>query len=726
MAPTAGNRFGPYELIERIGEGGMGEVWKARDTRLDRIVALKTFKDSNGTRFQQEARAIAALNHPHICQIYDVGPDYLVMEFIEGQPLRGPLPLDEALRVAIHIAGALEAAHKRGILHRDLKPANVLVNESGAKLLDFGLAKLSAKLNSARHEDLTAQTVEGTLLGTAGYMSPEQAQGKAVDERSDIFSFGAVLYELLSGRQAFPGDSMVDVLMSVIRDEPEPLDSRAASIVARCLAKQPAQRFQSVAELGTALEKLTPAKTADTRPSIAVLPFANMSRDPDDAFFSDGLAEEILNVLAHIPGLKVAARTSSFAFRGKEQDIRGIAEALNVRTILEGSVRRAAGRIRVTAQLIDAADGYHLWSERYDREMMDVFAVQDEIAAAIAGQLRVNLTGALPAVPRPRNLAAYEAFLAARHHWVQFTPASMEKSLSCYRRAVAADPEYALAHAGIAEYHTGTAMLAMTNPLQALPAAREAANRCLVLDPALAEGHAWKAHIDLFLDYDWAGSEQGFRRAIELSPGGGPFTRFPYAFWHFLSRARWREADAQFDKVIEIDPLYLSARLGKAMARAFQNQIEEEAAVLERALEIDSSSNMILRAFAVCQARRCRFQEAFAIIERAFELHGRWSQNITSAAIVYALAGRHADARDCVDEVLGMERECYVPAERIAAIYSLLGEMNTAFEWADKAIRQHEPYAVWIGVNFLFDAMRSDPRYPGILRKLKLAGELTD
>lgn len=717
MPVVIGEKLGPYEILAPLGSGGMGEVWKARDTRLDRIVAIKTLKGGNNARFQQEARAVAALNHPHICQIYDVGPDFLVMEYIEGQPLRGPMPLEAAIRTAIQVASALDAAHKRGILHRDLKPANVLLNESGAKLLDFGLAKLS----SASHEDLTAQTVEGAVLGTAAYMSPEQAQGRAVDERSDIFSFGAVLYELLSGKRAFPGDSMIDVLSSVVRDEPEPLEFRAAPIVARCLAKQPTQRFQSVAELKTALEKLEAPKPADAQPSIAVLPFANMSRDPDDEFFSDGLAEEILNVLAHISGLKVAARTSSFAFRGKEQDIRRIAEALNVRTILEGSVRRAAGRIRVTAQLIDAVDGYHLWSERYDRELTDVFAVQDEIASAIATQLQVNLTGALPTVPRPRNLAAWEAVVEGRHHWLELTPAGMERSLSCFKRAIAADPDYALAHAGIAEYHVGKAMLAMANPVHALPLARESAERCLALDPSLVEGHAWKAHIDLFLNYDWASSEQGFRRALELSPGEGRFTRFPYAIWCFLSQARWQEAEAQFDKVIESDPLYLPARFGKAFALDCQNRLEEETAVLERALEVDSTQSLILRAMAVCQARRGRFAEAIILIDRAFDLHGRWSLNVSSAAVVYVLAGRHADARKCIDELLGMEREHYVPAERIAGIYSLLGELDHAFEWADKAIQRHEPYALWLGVNFLFDPMRSDPRYPGLLRKLKLA-----
>ena len=379
----------------------MGEVWKALDTRLDRIVAIKQMKGANTARFQQEARAIAALNHPHICNIFDVGADYLVLEFLEGAVLEGPLPAEEARQLALQIARALEEAHRRGILHRDLKPANVMVTQAGAKLLDFGLAKhiLNADVSAT-------QTTEGAIVGTVAYMAPEQAEGKPLDARSDIFSFGAVLYEMLSGRPAFPGTSAAMVLSAVLRDEPAPFEAPGdlKRIVKRCLAKDPNDRFPAVSELTAALEQASGSDT-DQPASIAVLPFANMSRDRDDEYFSDGLAEEILNLLAKIPGLNVTARTSSFAFRGKEQDITKIAETLRVGAILEGSVRKSGNRIRVTAELINAADGYHLWSERYDRELTDVFTVQDEIAAAIAGGTEAEIRGrslhpvTAPAVP---------------------------------------------------------------------------------------------------------------------------------------------------------------------------------------------------------------------------------------------------------------------------------------------------------------------------------------
>ena len=372
---SPGLQLGPYLLDSRIGAGGMGEVWKARDTRLGRTVAIKRLT-AHFDRFEQEARAISALNHPNICQLYDLGPDYLVLEYIEGEPLRGPLAVDDVLRSALPIAGALEEAHRRGILHRDLKPANILVTPSGTpKLLDFGLAKVLDK------EIAATQTVEGAVLGTATYMSPEQAEGQPADVRSDIFSFGAVLYELLSGSRAFGGTTIAQILAAVLHQDPPPLQtaSELQKIVMRCLRKRPSERFQTMSEVRAALEGIL-TKPASSEPSIAVLPFVNLSADKENEYFSDGLAEEIINALTRIPGLKVTARTSAFAFRGKEQDVRRIAEALDVGTILEGSVRRAGNRIRVSAQLINAADGYHLWSDRYDGELADVFAVQDEIA----------------------------------------------------------------------------------------------------------------------------------------------------------------------------------------------------------------------------------------------------------------------------------------------------------------------------------------------------------
>src|SRR6266851_2968063 len=475
MPLSAGDKLGPYQILAPIGAGGMGEVYRAKDPRLNRDVAIKVSASQFSERFEREAKAIAALNHPNICQIYDIGPNYLVMEFIEGTPLHGPLPHNQALRYALQICDALDAAHKKSITHRDLKPANILVTASGVKLLDFGLAKVGTA-NAGPGSDDATQSIDltevGTDLGTVSYMSPEQAKGEPADARSDIFSFGVVLYETLFGRRAFSGSSSIETMAAIVRDEPEPLDapSSLCAIVARCLRKLPTNRFQSMSEVRAALEQASATVTAKS-PSIAVLPFANMSADKENEYFSDGLAEEILNLLAKIPGLKVIARTSSFAFRGKEQDITQIAEALRVLTILEGSVRRAGNRIRVTAQLINAADGTHLWSERYDRDMADVFAIQDEIAQAISEALKVRLA------PRAQivNLEAYQNYLKGQYYRVRLTAESLAKSKEYFEQALAIDPNYASAYSGLATYYNSLAALSLKSTGEVAPLAKSAA-----------------------------------------------------------------------------------------------------------------------------------------------------------------------------------------------------------------------------------------------------------
>jgi TolB-like protein/predicted Ser/Thr protein kinase len=500
-------RLGPYELLEALGAGGMGEVWKARDTRLDQIVAIKRLTDRHSQRFEQEARAIAALNHPHICQIYDIGPDYLVLEYIDGKPLRGPMALEGAVRVAVQIASALEAAHSKNILHRDLKPANILMTATGAKLLDFGIARLAAS-------DET-QTLTETLAGTPPYMSPEQIEGKTLDARSDIFSFGSVLYELLSGRRPFDG------FAAVLRDEPAPPDSSAAWIVVRCLAKRPLERFQSIAEVRAALEGIS-ATPKDGRPSIAVLPFANLSGDREQEYFSDGLTEEILNAAAKIPGLKVIARTSAFAFKGRNEDIRRIAEALGVASVLEGSVRRSGNRVRITVQLIDASDGSHLWSDRYDQEITDMFAVQDEIAAAIAGALHAKLSVPYRHSARPpANPEAYQAYLEGRYQMHKVTPSSMKQALECYQRAIRLDAGYALPHVGMAEGIYYQSIYLEGRPRDIVPAALASLARALQLNPMTDEAHLARGIFSAFYEYDWKASG----RALRASPGTGPDVR---------------------------------------------------------------------------------------------------------------------------------------------------------------------------------------------------------
>ena len=493
-----GERLGPYEILASIGSGGMGEVWKARDTRLGRIVAIKKVKEQHSERFKQEARSIAALNHPNICQIHDIGDDYLVLEYVEGKSLSSPLPEQEAVRLAIQIASALKEAHQRGIIHRDLKPSNVMVTKKGSvKLLDFGLAKLyepDASISRLPTADYPA-TKAGAILGTVAYMSPEQAQGKPADARSDIFSFGLVLYEMLSGRRAFSGNSSYVVMDAIVKKDPSPLQTSPTleRIVKRCLQKNPSGRYQTMSEARAALEMILEGKdsksSAEPQPSIAVLPFADISPGKDNEWFSDGLAEEIINALTHIPKLKVIARSSAFAFKDKEQDVRRIAEALNVSSILEGSVRKAGDRIRVTAQLINASDGSHLWSERYDRDLTDVFAIQDEISMAIVDKLKVELLeGEREKLTKrhTRNKEAYQLYLKGRYHWNRRYPRDMIQAVDYFQRAIDEDPGYALPLGGIADVFNMLAEFGFISPRESYLKSKALLQKALEIDDSLS------------------------------------------------------------------------------------------------------------------------------------------------------------------------------------------------------------------------------------------------
>jgi len=663
----------------------MGEVWKARDTRLDRIVAIKRLKGEHSARFQQEARAIAALNHPHICQIYDIGPDYLVLEYVEGEPLRGPIPFETAMKLALQIAGALEAAHKRNILHRDLKPANILVTESGAKLLDFGLAKLIANSDP----DVT-QTVEGAVMGTAAYMSPEQAQGETTDERSDIFSFGAVLYGLLSGRRPFIGASVLDVLNAVVRTDPTPLDSPLAGIVQRCLAKRVEARFQNVAELRTALEQvgLKPqvGLSEDKQPSIAVLPFANMSGDKEQEYFSDGLAEEILNALVQVPGLKVTARTSAFSFKGKDAKVAQIAQELGVEHILEGSVRKAGNRIRVTAQLIKASDGFHLWSERYDRELSDIFAVQDEVSSAIAAALKTRLSGKVEGrkqyVP---TVAAYEAYLKGTHYLWRRTRENMERCREYYEEAIRLDPRFALPYSALATYYHIAASSFM-DPREAVARGKENARKALELDPFMPEANAWLGIFAVVYDRDWEEGGRRFQLAMAHQPVA-PGIRHLYGYFYLRPLGRAQEAVEEHRRALEEDPLNLIMRVALATSLREAGRNQEAAAEARKILELDPDffAAFTLQAFDFTWEP---LEEALAFAEKGYALSPWFAPAVGLLAGLLVRAGNQARAREVLKELENGDR-----SERCSAftIYHLLcGEIEQAVDWTEKAIRRQE------------------------------------
>jgi len=712
MPLSTGDKLGPYEMLAPIGAGGMGEVWKAHDKRLDRFVAIKRLKGQHTARFDQEARPIAALNHPHICQIYDVGPDYLVMEYVEGKPLNGPLRAEEAVRLALQIAGALEEAHGRGILHRDLKPANILVTGKGsAKILDFGLAKLTMEADT----DAT-QTIEGTILGTVAYMAPEQAEGKSLDERSDVFSFGAVLYEMLSGIRAFRGDSTAMVLSAVLRDDPEPLHASAElrRIVGKCLAKQPGDRFQHMEELKAALEQIS-AKAFDPKPSIAVLPFANMSDDKEQEYFSDGMAEEIINALAQVQGLKVIARTSAFAFKGKNEDIRKIAETLGVTNVLEGSVRRAGSRLRITAQLINAADGTHLWSQRYDRDMTDVFAVQDEISRAISEALQLKLAPALVQRQMP-NLPAYEAYLKYRHYQWRFTPEASRRSQECLEQALALDPGFALPYVGLADYHLALASVGGMPAQEAMPRARDLARRALELDPDLPEAHAMLGIVAGHYDLDWREAERRFRLAMAREPISCHL-RLWYALFFLFSMGRGGEAQLEMERVLKEDPL--SQMWHWVLSEVLQGMGKNDEALSagRKAVEIDPQFWAGWMWLGLLQSIQGRNAESRDSAERA-TTGAPWSPYCVGLmAGVLTNAGETEKAEELL---ANLRHDAYGGPVGLAIYHLTLGEIDRALEWAGKAVEQRFPTIIIVVIRAYAPLFSQLAGWSALLKKMNM------
>jgi TolB-like protein/Flp pilus assembly protein TadD len=710
----------------------MGEVYRALDTRLGRDVAIKVLPDELAgnpdriRRFEREARAVAALNHPHICQIYDVAlaearsrtPSYLVLEYVDGAPLQGPMAAADVLVLAIQIAHALEAAHRRGILHRDLKPANILVtanagsaDPSSAKLLDFGLA------TPVLGESDGTQTVEGTIAGTPGYMSPEQAQGKVVDARSDIFSFGVVLYEALSGRRAFEGHSNADVVSAVLRDEPPPLGpSTLVHIVKRCLAKDASKRYQSMGELRAALEDAA-RSIPEREPSIAVLPFANLSADKENEYFSDGLSEEIINELTRIPGLKVTARTSAFAFRGKEDDIRRIAAALDVRTVLEGSVRRAGNRIRVTAQLINAADGYHLWSQRFDRELADVFAVQDEIAAAIADALQVTLAGAGRRGYTP-SLAGYEAYLKALHESRTLTSEGLARSRAWFEQAIALDPQFALAHSRFAFHFAQLANYGLMPANDAMPLVSAEAAKALEVDPTLAEGHAMLGLVAAVYEYDWHEAARRFARAMNSDPVPALVRRY-YALHYLLPLARATEAAEQCAQSLREDPLDLPGRVRLAQCLDAAGRTADAVAELRRVLELDEQlwfTHFILGHYLL---RDRDLAVALAHAERAFAL-APWNPSARGLLAAAVAVRGDLDRAEQLMEPLRFSPTYGAPLA-FATFYLYRSELDLCADWVEKGIAERHP-AVFVFLRSHARELLASHRWPRLANLLHLPG----
>ncbi len=756
MTLPAGKKLGPYEILAPIGAGGMGEVYRARDTRLGREVAIKVLPDGLASRedrlrrFEREARSASSLNHPNIVTIYDIGSEgataFIAMELVSGQTLRQMVPPDgmavpQLLRIGAQMAEGLAKAHAAGILHRDLKPENVMVTEDGlVKILDFGLAKLTQADSSAsgrtQAPTVSGGTEEGIILGTVGYMSPEQATGAPVDYRSDQFSLGSILYEMATGRRAFQRPSVPQTLAAIIQEEPEPIATARPRIPApvrwiaeRCLSKDPRDRYTSTDDLAKELAKVRdhlPEATSGGGPaaeapgveaSIAVLPFRMMSAEPDAEYFSDGISEEIINALAQIGALRVAARTSSFAFKGKDADIRRIGAELGVRSVLEGSVRQAGRRLRITAQLIDVASGYHLWSERYDREMEDVFAVQDEIARSIAQRLEPRLVGSSrgPLVAPPtENVEAYNLFLKGRYFQNLRRP---RVAIEQFEAAIARDPSYAAAHAAIADAYGQWGYYGGIPTREASSRARAAVERARALTPDAPGVHLSLGIIEQYYGWDVAREDREFRLAVE----GNPRSAEGY-FWLsvcLVCVGRVEEALEVARRGAELEPYSanLQAQIGWTffVRRRFAQAVQEFRKAV--ALEPDAGYPLLSLGLAFQESEAA--EEAVRVFEHAVEAtRSQHSLYVALLGGALARAGRTADSRRILSELRERSAREYVPPFDLAMVLTPLGEADEALRALERAYDERNA-ALWFRIYWpAFDRLRGQARWQALADKL--------
>jgi eukaryotic-like serine/threonine-protein kinase len=736
---AAGTRLGTYEIVAPLGEGGMGEVYRAHDTRLGREVAIKVLPTRLASdpeqlqRFRREAKALAALNHPNVATIHgleDLADTlYLVLELVEGESLaarlaRGPLPVREALALAIQIAAGIEAAHERGIVHRDLKPANVMVSASGSvKVLDFGLATSDSVPVVSGDLAATAPveaTVSGAIVGTLAYMSPEQARGRTVDRRSDVWSLGCVLFECFAGRQAFSAETAPDLIARILEREPDwsalpdATPARVREILRRCLRKDADERPRDIRDVRLELVDVIGGrgKGTEERTSVAVLPFENLS-GADDDYFADGVTDEILNALAQVEGLRVAARASCFAFKGRREDLRAIGEKLDVTAVLEGTVRRAGSRLRITAQLANAADGYQLWSERYDRELTDVFAVQDEIASAIATRLR----GALNAEAQrrrarrgTRSLQAYELLLKGRALQLRrgrFLPEAIE----CFEKAIALDQGYAEPLACLADSYRLSGIFGTEPASEAMPYARKLAEKALAMDPSLAE--AWGTLGIVADQYEWnhVEAEAMFERALTLDPRLGAM-RCQRALYLFLHHDFTEEQTrAELERAVQDDPLNGWVLAMSAHILGFMGLHVESLEQSQRAFALDRESFFAHWNIVRSHAWLGDYQRAIDMSAGLLRVSGRHQWGLGMLAWSLGKASLAERARAIHDELMARSRSEFVAPFWLAASAAACGLDEEATRQVERAAREHDPLLPWGPVAPTWDQVRALPRF---------------
>ena len=747
MTLAPGTRLGPYEIVAPLGEGGMGEVYRARDPRLSRDVAVKVLPRSATedtdrlARFEREARTIAGLSHPNLLAIFDVGTGevpYLVTELLDGETLRsrlgrGAIGQGEAIGLALQLTAGLTAAHARGVVHRDLKPDNIFVTADGRlKILDFGLATTAALVPTDSTETTSAHTLPGMVLGTLGYLSPEQARARPVDQRTDIFACGAVLYEMLTGQRAFRGDSPADTIALVLHRPPSELFFGAgvapalAATVRRCLEQESSRRFQSAHELAMALESISHdgtqavgVVTAGAPGSVAVLPFVGLSAASDDQYFSDGLAEDLVNALARLPGLRVASRTSSFRFRDRELDLRAVGRELGVGAVLEGSVRRVGSRLRLTVHLTGVDDGYHIWSERFDRELADVFAVQDEVVRAIVTAVAPALVGGEGQAVRRSTVDphAYDLYLKGRHLWNQRSPSVVGAAIACFEGAIAIDDTFAAAYAGLADCYSILRVYGWMPAAQAQPKALAAMTRALALDPQLPEAHRAKGIYTFHFEPHWRAAEEAFLAALALDPHDAICDA---TYGMFLATAyRYDDARLHLTRAVERDPFSAQVHFLIASTACAMCDADLAARHAARALELQPDALGPRWPQSVALLMTGRHAEAIELGEQIIA-RTRAPVFVGVMALVMGRAGRMDDARRLGEELYERAgRGEYVSPVSLLALALGLGDASLVERClAACADGGAAPFGVVATNRWLLDSYRGTPAIDALLDRI--------
>ena len=741
LLPTKAVLGGRYTIEREIGRGGMATVYLAEEIKHGRPVAVKVLHPEvapamGGERFLREIGIAARLSHPHLVPLIDSGESdgllYYVSAYVSGGSLRDrilrerQIPLGDTLRIAREVGAGLDFAHRAGYVHRDVKPENILFADGLALLADFGIARACC---GDKAEPVTRA---GFVVGTPEYMSPEQASGESdIDLRSDIYSLACVTYEMLAGVPPFRGDSPRSIMTRHLTETPPrirgvrpELPGAVEEALERAMAKDPAGRFSSVGEFTRALQaddggrpRRVPAKTR----SIAVLPFVNASPDPDNEYLSDGITDELIDALAKVEGLRVASRTSVFALKGKPQDVRAIGAILDSGTVLEGTVRRSGNQVRITAQLTSTDDGRLVWSQRYDRRLDDVFAIQDEIARTIVNTLRATSFADLSAPPvrqHTRSANAYRLYLKGRYEWNRRTQEGVAEGIRYFEAAIAEDPDYALAYTGLADCYALEVDYRSVPVGEGLEKAKKYARKAIALDDSLAEAHASLAWSLFIYDWDWAAAEQSFRRALELDPRYATAHQW-YAFL-LASRGAFADALVEAHTAVELDGSSVSGRRSLAWIYYYARRFDQAQHHIERAIEMNPNSEENYRVLGLVLALDNNLAEATRVLAEAVTMPGAGTYTEATLGFVHARAGRMEEARATLASLEEHAKHEYVSPVSFATLMLGIGDVERALDWAERSLADRRGWLVYLAVNPLMDPMRGHPRFEALVRQMGL------